>query len=316
MAVQPHSPFPELGLVLPPAVPPGLLWPAVETADQGGFGSIWVTDRTIAHTPWLEAHTVLGALAARTSTVRIGTSVLSVARRNPVLTAHALATADFLSGGRLLAGVGLGGLEPAEYAIAGVPMARRSALTDEYIELMRRLWREESVDHEGAAYRCSAVGLSPRPAAPIPVWVGGNSPAAHARAGRLGDGWLSVFAGPGDFAAGWRRVRDHASAAGRNPEDLTPAAYAFAAIGTRPGEAEAVLDPAIRSLFGAPLEQFESACLYGTADRWVDTVGRFGEAGARHVNVLLFSADLARDVETIASSVIPRLSTPGALARR
>ncbi|MFF0447509.1 LLM class flavin-dependent oxidoreductase [Streptomyces sp. NPDC004609] len=310
MPVSPSSRVPELGLVLPPAAHPDQLWPAVETADRSGFGSVWVTDRTIANTPWLEAHTLLGALAARTTRVRVGTSVLSVARRNPVLTAHALATADHLSGGRLVAGIGLGGLEPAEYEIAGVPMARRAALTDEYIGLMRRLWREESVDHEGAGFRCSGIGLAPRPAAPVPLWIGGNSPGAYARAGRLGDGWLSVFAGPDRFRTGWARVLDHAEAAGRDPGSLTPAAYVFAAIATEPGRAEAVLEPALRSLFGGGLDQYGTACLYGTPDRWVDTIGRFGEAGARHVNVLLFSTGLARDVETVAMSVIPRLGQP------
>ncbi|MCM2393722.1 LLM class flavin-dependent oxidoreductase [Streptomyces albipurpureus] len=298
---------PGLGLVLPPSVPPGQLWPAVETADRGGFDSVWVTDRTIAGTPWLEAHTLLGAVAARTERVRIGTSVLCIARRNPVLTAHALATADHLSGGRLVAGVGLGGLEPAEYAIAGVPIASRGALTDEYLGLVRRLWQEESVDHHGPGFRCEGISIAPRPAAPVPLWIGGNSPAAYRRAGRLGDGWISVFAGPDGFRDGWEQVLAQAEAAGRDPQPLTPAVHLFAAIGTRPGQAEAVLEPAVRALLGAGLDQYGDACLYGTPDRWTDTIGRFAEAGARQINVLLFGDGLARDTETIALEVIPQL---------
>lgn len=80
---------PELGLVLPPAVPPAVLWPALDVADTAGFGSVWVTDRTLAGIPWLDSLTLLGAVAARTHNVRIGTSVLAIARRNPVYTAHA-----------------------------------------------------------------------------------------------------------------------------------------------------------------------------------------------------------------------------------
>lgn len=301
------SSVPGLGLVLPPAAAPEALWAAVEVADSEGFDSVWVTDRTLADVPWLDALTLLGAVAARTRNVSVGTSVLAIGRRNPVYTAHALATAQYLSGGRLIAGVGLGGLNPAEYRIAGVPMEQRAALTDEYIGLLRRLWTESGVTHSGAGYRCEAVDLFPRPEHPVPVWVGGNSPGAHARAGRLGDGWLSVFAGPDQFTTGWRAVQDHATAAGRDPAELTPAAYVFAAIGRTDGEAEAVLAPAVEGLLGAPFEQLSFACLSGTPDRWADTIGRFAEAGARKVNVLLFGRDLPADTQLIADSVIPQL---------
>ena len=94
---------PAWGLVLPPAVAPDRLWPAVATAEAGGAGSIWVTDRTVSDMPWLETMTFLGALAARTSRLPIGTSIFALARRNPVLTAHAFATAQFLSSGRVIA---------------------------------------------------------------------------------------------------------------------------------------------------------------------------------------------------------------------
>jgi probable F420-dependent oxidoreductase len=299
---------PQLGLVLPPAVPPDRLWPAVEAAEAGGFGSIWVTDRTLSDVPWLETLTYLGALAARTSRVTIGTSVICVARRNPVLTAHALASAQYLSGGRVVAGVGLGGLRPGEYELSGVPLKRRAPVTDEYIGLLRRLWSEETVDHAGEHFTCSGVQLSPRPEKPIPIWVGGYSAGAFARAGRLGDGWLSVYVGPDLFRAGLAEVRRHASEAGRDPDSLAATAYVFAAIGRREGEAEAVLGPAVENIFGVGLDRMSAACMYGTPDRWVDTIGRFGEAGAQNVNTLLFSTDLARDVEIVVNEVLPQLA--------
>jgi probable F420-dependent oxidoreductase len=299
---------PRLGLVLPPAVSPEVLWPAVEVADTTGFDSVWVTDRTLAGIPWLDSLTLLGAVAARTRHIRIGTSVLAIGRRNPVYTAHALSTAQYLSNGRLVAGIGLGGLNPAEYEVVGVPVERRAPLTDEYIGLLRRLWAEDGVSHRGEGYACEAVDLLPRPDPPIPIWVGGNSPGAYARAGRLGDGWLSVFAGPEQFADGWKEVVEHAGAAGRDPSAVTPAAYVFAAIGGREGDAEAVLGPAIQSLFGAPLQELAFACLCGTPDRWLDTLGGFAAAGARHVNVLLFSRDLPGDVELISTEVLPHLA--------
>jgi alkanesulfonate monooxygenase SsuD/methylene tetrahydromethanopterin reductase-like flavin-dependent oxidoreductase (luciferase family) len=305
---------PQLGLVLPPAVPPEVLWPAIDDAERWGFGSIWVTDRTISDMPWLETMTLLGALAARTSHVTIGTSVLALARRNPVLTAHAFCTAQFLSGGRVVAGIGLGGPRPTEYTLAGVPLGRRGRITDEYIGLMRRLWSEGSIDHAGNEYTCAGLQLCPQPEVRIPIWIGGQSPAAHRRAGRLGDGWLAAFLPPEGYGAVWSDVCDHALAAGRDPSEITPAVYTLAAIGRREGEAEAVLDPFMRSVFGAPLEALSFACLYGTPERWVDMIGRFGAAGARHVLTLLVSGDLRGDVELIASEVLPRLGADAVAA--
>ncbi len=298
---------PRVGLVLPPIAPPDALWKVVDYVDESGFDSLWVTDRTLAGMPWLDSMTVLGAIAARTRHIRIGTSVFAVARRNPVYTAHALASAQYLSGGRVIAGIGLGGLNPAEYQVAGVPMNRRAALTDEYITLMRRLWTEDAVTHVGQDFRCTSVDLQPRPEVPIPIWIGGNSAGAYARAGRLGDGWLSALAGPQQFTTGWKSVVARAEASRRDPADITPAAYVFAAIGRHQGEAEAVLAPAVSGLLGAPFEQLSFACLYGTPDRWIDTLGRFGEAGARNVNVLLFTRDLEDDTRLVNESVLPSL---------
>jgi alkanesulfonate monooxygenase SsuD/methylene tetrahydromethanopterin reductase-like flavin-dependent oxidoreductase (luciferase family) len=309
MTASTTSACPKLGLVLPPAAPTQVIWPAVECAEAGGIDSIWVTDRTLSDTPWLEAMTLLGALAARTSRVRIGTSVIAIARRNPVLLAHAFATAQFLSGGRVVAGVGLGGaVAPAEYELCGMTTAGRATVTDEYIALLRRLWTGEVVDHAGPFYSCRDVQLSPQPEVPIPIWVGGFTPAAYRRAGRLGDGFVSAMTGPAGFRAALDQVQAEAVAAGREPEEIYPAAYVFAAIGRRDGEAEALLDPILRGLFGVGLDVMGDACLYGTPDRWVDGIGRFAEAGARSVNFLLFTADLTGDVDLVTAHVVPRTS--------
>ena len=301
-------PIPELGLVLPPAAPPEQLWPAIAAAEEGGFASIWVTDRTISDMPWMETTTVLGALAARTTRVTIGTSVLAIARRNPVLLAHAFCTAQLLSGGRVVAGIGLGGDRPTEYELAGVPRDRRGRITDEYIAVMRRLWAEGSIDYEGEEYSCVGLQLSPQPPTRIPIWVGGVTPAAYQRAGRLGDGWLAAFVPPEGYAAVWTQVCGYAVAAGRDPSEITPAVYVMSAIGQRNGEAEALLDPFIRNVFGAPLDQMGFACMHGTPDTWVDTIGRFGEAGAQHVLPLLITDNLTRDVDLILERVMPQLA--------
>jgi alkanesulfonate monooxygenase SsuD/methylene tetrahydromethanopterin reductase-like flavin-dependent oxidoreductase (luciferase family) len=225
-----------------------------------------------------------------------------------VLTAHAFSTAQYLSGGRVIAGIGLGGARPAEYESAGVPLTRRGRITDEYIAVMRRLWAEGAVDYAGAEYSCDGLQLCPQPEQRIPVWVGGVSPAAYRRAGRLGDGWVPAFTPPEAYAAIWEQVGQHAVDAGRDPADITPAVYCVAAIGRRDGEAEELLDPFMRSVFGAPLEALSFACLYGTPERWVDMIGRFGEAGAQHVLTLLVTRDLPGDVDLLVNEVLPQVA--------
>lgn len=305
---------PAWGLVLPPAVQPAQLWRSVTAAEEGGAGSVWVTDRTISDMPWLETMTFLGAVAARTSRLPIGTSVYALARRNPVLAAHAFCTAQFLSGGRVIAGIGLGGDRPTEYALAGAALDRRGRITDEHIDVMRRLWAGGSVDYAGEEYSCAGLQLCPPPESRIPIWIGGQSPASYARAGRLGDGWLPAFLPPEGYAAAWSQVCDAALAAGRDPSELTRAVYCLAAIGRQDGDAEALLDPFMRAVFGAPLEALSFACLYGTPDRWVDAMGRFGEAGADHVLTLLVTDDLPAAVDLVVDEVLPQVAGTQALA--
>ena len=170
--------------------------------------------------------------------------MLALARRNPVLTAHAFCTAQYLSGGRVVAGIGLGGPRPTEYELAGVPLDRRGRITDEYIAVMRRLWAEGSIDHASDEY-------SVRRAAALPA-AGDTDPDLDRRPdpGRptggpdgSGDGWVPAFLPPEGYAGAWSQVCEHAVAAGREPSEITPAVYAMAAIGRREGEAEAIARP-------------------------------------------------------------------------
>jgi alkanesulfonate monooxygenase SsuD/methylene tetrahydromethanopterin reductase-like flavin-dependent oxidoreductase (luciferase family) len=123
--------------VLPPCPSPDELRVTASYADDSGLHSLWVTDRTVAGMPWLDGLTVLSALALATRRVQIGTSVLVLPRRNPVYVAHALASVEYLSNGRLIAGSGVGNaaVSGPEFEIAGVDMAQRGRLTDEYLDL-------------------------------------------------------------------------------------------------------------------------------------------------------------------------------------
>ncbi|MDP9371019.1 MAG: TIGR03619 family F420-dependent LLM class oxidoreductase [Chloroflexota bacterium] len=300
-----------LGLVLPPCDEPARLWGAARVAEHHGFHSVWVTDSTLPGYPWLDGPTVLGGVVSVTNTVHIGTSIFVPARRNPVLIAHTLTTLDYLSGGRLIFGVGVGekDLRPQEYAIAGVPMERRGAVTDEYLGLLRRLWTESAVTHEGRFFQCHDITIEPKPVrqGQIPMWIGGKAEGSLRRAAAYGDGWMPTLLTAADYHPLWVTLGECLRAAGRDAASMTGGLYIFAAIGRSREAARAVLAPGIEAIFHAPFAHFEPLCLLGTADDWVEQIGRFAEVGVSHVNVLLYTQDLLGDVQHIGEAVVPRL---------
>jgi probable F420-dependent oxidoreductase len=300
-----------LGLVLPACDEPARMYAAARMAEEHNFHSVWATDATLPGYPWLDGLAVIGGVVAVTSRVQVGTSIFVPARRNPVLLAHTLASLDYLSGGRFIFGVGVAerDLRPKEFAIAGVPMERRGRITDEYLELMPRLWTESSVTHNGDFFQCEEITIEPKPVRPggIPLWVGGRSDESLRRAARIGSGWMPTLISPDTFRELWPKVGDYASEAGRDPADIKGAVYLFATIGSTYESARSILAPGIEAIFRAPFEAFEQFCLVGTSEQWVQQIQRFAGAGARHVNVLLFTNDLLGDVQKIGDEVAPHL---------
>ena len=171
---------------------PDFLRRLVELGDRYGYDSIWLSDRIVSDRFSLEPMVALSMVAAWSDRMKFGTSVLALPLRNPVVLAKQIATLDFLSQGRCFPAVGLGGEEIEEYEACGVPKEDRSKRTDEAIVLMRRLWEEDNVTHEGQFFTCHNVSITPKTCfkPSPPVWIGGRSPAAARRVGRVGDGWL------------------------------------------------------------------------------------------------------------------------------
>jgi probable F420-dependent oxidoreductase len=211
-------------------------------ADALGFDSIWVTDRlciplppTGAYPysasgafplgpdePWLEALTAVTYLATVTERIQVGTSVLVVPYRNVLHTARALATADYLAGGRLILGAGIGWWRE-EFQAVGAPFADRAARTADALRLMKAVWTRERITLNGV----EAGGLRPHPARAIPIWIGGHSEAALRRVVEVADGWHPlglrppVRLDPAELAPRVGRLRELAAAAGRDPAGIT-----------------------------------------------------------------------------------------------
>ncbi|HLG74266.1 MAG TPA: TIGR03619 family F420-dependent LLM class oxidoreductase [Chloroflexota bacterium] len=194
-------------------------WGVVDACERLGFDSLWLSERVSGKVP--DSLAALAAMAGRTSRLKFGSSVLVAPAYNPVLLAKALATIDVLSGGRVLPAVGIGQDNPQELEALGVVKQERGKRLDEAIVLMKRLWTEERVTFHGAFYNVSEFTVWPRPVGPLPhaMWVGGNSDAAHRRAGRLCDGWLPSSSTPAEIQAGIAAIKAYAAEAGRRIED-------------------------------------------------------------------------------------------------
>lgn len=169
--------------------------------------------------PILEALVTLGFIAAVTESISLSTEVLVLPQRQATLVAKQASTIDMLSGGRLRLGVGVGWQE-VEYEALGEDFARRGKLMDEAIPLLRSYWADERTVMTGERFTVDTIAMEPKPpqGGALPVWIGGNGPAALRRAGQFGDGWMgSVLGDDAETLAAFDTIRRHAEAAGRDP---------------------------------------------------------------------------------------------------
>ena len=192
-----------------------------------GYDSVWVSDHVIVpvgerYIPevMLEPLALLAWLAAETSTITLGTSVLILPYRDPVFTAKFVASVDALAGGRVVLGVGAGWHE-REFGALSADFARRGAVTDEWLRVIRNLWEEETSTFAGEWKQYSEMRMFPKGdrarTSPIPIPVGGNSPASVRRAGELGDGWQPINLSPAQLADGVARYHAACERFGRTP---------------------------------------------------------------------------------------------------
>jgi probable F420-dependent oxidoreductase len=218
-------------------------WRWVDMCEAGGVDSIWQTDRIVGRQPFLESMTTMAALAGRTRRLRFGMNVVSLAFRDPVLLAKQCATIDVLSEGRLLPAFGIGSPLGPEWQALGIDTKTRGRKTDECLEIISRLWRQESVDFEGTFYKLKGVTIAPKPVqADLPMWIGGSTDAAIRRTARIGTGWQAGGDPPAEAGRVVAAIKVAAAEVGRSiDEDHYGAGFAFH-FGSRdaPGVAKAM----------------------------------------------------------------------------
>ncbi|HEV7996368.1 MAG TPA: LLM class flavin-dependent oxidoreductase [Stellaceae bacterium] len=285
-------------------------WRWVDLCEAGGVDSLWQTDRMISREPILECMSVMAALAGRTRRLKFGVNVLSLAFRDPVLLAKQCATIDVLSEGRLLPAFGIGSPLAPEWRALNLDTKTRGRKTDEGLEIIRRLWVEDSVDFEGVHYRLSGASISPKPVqGDLPMWIGGSTPAAVRRTARFGTGWQAGGETPDDIGAAVAAIRAAALAEGRPIDDD----HYGAGIAFRFGRAD---DPALERLFEAyrkrtgrdPQQYFA----IGDAPAIVERIAGYVEAGISKFILRPAArgdADLLTQTRRLIEEVLPRVAT-------
>jgi alkanesulfonate monooxygenase SsuD/methylene tetrahydromethanopterin reductase-like flavin-dependent oxidoreductase (luciferase family) len=195
-----------------------------QEAERLGFDFVSAADHPCGSDPTYETTALLTWIAARTSRIKVASRVLAVPFRRPAMVAKLAASLDLLSGGRFILGLG-GGYSDQEIAAVGAPVlspARKIDALAEAIQVIRGAWTHSGYTHEGRHYSARDLVMEPRPARPIPVWLGTFGPRALAVTGRLADGWIPSlgYMPVEEIPAMRRRIDAAAEAAGRSPDEI------------------------------------------------------------------------------------------------
>ena len=313
---------------------------AATEAESLGFDSIFVHDHVVwssamhrhhissgAHEALLddqtadfyESITTLAYLAAITHRVQIGVACLVMPTRNPIYAAKQLATLDHLSGGRLLAGVGLGSkatFESDEFEVFGVPFAKRAPMTDEYIEAMKAIWEQPLASYSGRYVSFKDAEIFPKPLQKPgpPLWVGGWTDHAARRTGRLGDAWVPGWLSPSEMGRGAGIVREAAEQSGRDPEAITIAVEKLTVISRDRDKAMERALPTVTTsskTYERDVDEIQFALdrhIFGSVDDVKRRVEEFVEAGVTHFELKFIYPtmdDLTAQMELWAEEILP-----------
>ncbi|MBV9597165.1 MAG: LLM class F420-dependent oxidoreductase [Chloroflexi bacterium] len=268
-----------------------------QQAEQLGFDSIWTMDHLLNigfvrdrldNKPYFHPLGILSFLAARTTTITLGTSVMVLPYHNPFELAKYAATLDQLSRGRFILGVGAGGTREESDAL-GLDFHRRGAIANEMMQVMRELWSSDMPAFSGANWRFESLRFSPKPVQrPLPMWVGGASPGAMKRAATLGDGWHPNGVSPENYRAAAEQIREMAAAAGRDPGQIYLSVRANIRLNPRAGATPSPFD--------------------GSSQDMVNAIGDYARVGVEHVLLAPDSGNVALvldKMKQIAGEVIP-----------
>lgn len=254
--------------------------------EQMGYDSLWVSEHILFYGPILEAVPQLGALAALTQKATLGTAIFLLPLRHPTIVAKSFSTLDVISNGRVVLGIGVGGEFPKEFEATGVPVNERGSRSNEAIRVMKRLWTEDDVTHEGRFFRFSGATMAPKPVQPggPPIVVAGRSEAAMKRAATLGDGYMPYLFTPDRYRSAAESITQQREAAGKSRDGFQWVLYQFTALAGSHDEAHRRAVVRLSRQYNQDFEMLvDRYCVLGTAEQCAERLAQFVQAGARHI---------------------------------
>ena len=295
----------------------GVTFPAEELdflprVEELGFDSVWTSEHILFYGPTLDATVSLGAFAARTARIKLGTAILLLPLRNPTVVAKAVSTVDVLSKGRVLLGIGVGGEFVKEFEATGVPVNERGARSNEAIRVVKKLWTEDNTSFHGRWTSFEGVTMQPKPPQPggPPIIVAGRSEAAMRRAARLGDGYMPYLFTPERFAQAKQTIEAEAERRGRDLAGFHWTLYQFTSIGERYEEAHERAIARLSRQYNQDFSQIAARyCALGTPEQAAERLRAFAEAGVRHfILTPIAPPGAAREhIEWYARDLLPAL---------
>ena len=283
-----------------------------QTVEEAGLDSVWLGDSLLSK-PRLDPVATMAAIAGATSKVRIGTAVLLPALRHPITLAHSLATADVLSGGRIVIGAGVGGAftpeQKAEWSAVGISPDGRAGRLAEMIQVMKRLWQEDHVTFAGKHFQLEDVTLDPKPIQPggVPILLASHhatgSDVQYKRAGRYADGVMGITDSPENYTEVLRKVEGFAVEAGRDPSALERVYYMTVNL-NEPQAAEAEANDFLVEYYGVN-HWGDRWGPWGSPEDVAKRMAAYAKAGARHLVVRFASWDQRGQLRRFVNEVMP-----------
>jgi probable F420-dependent oxidoreductase len=286
-------------------------------AEALGFDSLWAWDHMLLGSrrpfPFLDSLSALAGLAAVTDNVELGTGILVLPLRNPVVLAKVTSSIDRMSGGRLVLGVASGWYE-REFEAVGVSFEDRGAVFERNLEVLTRFWTEDQVTGQADGMVFKRAVMLPKPARkPRPrLLIGGYVDRVLRRAATKGDGWLTYFYTADSFARSWAKVRAFAEEAGRDPDELQNVAQLPICVGDSHEAAARRSRAFVDRLFDCPpwSESTPDSAIVGTPEQCAEQLAGHIEAGVQHLALVPCDYDVEQ-LDVIAQEVLPLLATAG-----
>ena len=305
---------PKFGVIysrLHPVVPIPEFAHAIEDAE---YDSLWVTEGLVNEMPALDIMLALGAFAQHTKRLTVGTCVVLAPLRTPAILAKETATLDFLSGGRVVLGVGVGGSSNSRsdaFDVCGIDPRQRGAITDEMLEIMTKLWTAKPVSHSGKFHSFENIEMGPAPVQKPhpPLWAGGEAEGVLRRAARWCQGFVPSNPGVQEYVRLWHRIEGYADKYGTDSSKITKAVHLYFAMeDSRETALETVRSTLAKRYGFEPHLPDPRAILIGTPDDCAQTIEDHMKIGITHfvLNGARPLPEVKSDYERFAKTVLPR----------